>query len=226
MVDEGLSRVRVLSLDAEGTLASHAFSRAIWQEVVPALYGQRHGLPFDQAAERVFTEYASIGPHRPEWYNIGYWFRRLELGEPAPVIEEHRTLIHFYPEIQQVLALMRDRYTLVVASSTPLEFLRPLLRDVEHCFAHMFSSTSSCGRLKDAAFFRWMCNQLGVAPAEVAHVGDHLQRDYVSAREAGLVAFHLDRTGQSAAAVSSLTELLQCLGVVGPDSTPVSHEST
>jgi len=226
MVSTGAGGVTVLSLDAEGTLASHEFSRHIWQVAVPALYGQRHGLSHDEAAARVFAEYASIGPGRPEWYDIGYWFHRLQLGEPAEVIESHRSLIEFYPETGQVLQELAQRYTLVVASSTPLEFLRPMLRDIEHCFAHMFSSTSSCGRLKDAAFFRWMCNQMGVTSAEVVHVGDHMERDYLSARQAGMKAFYLDRTGQTPAALRNLTELVQCLDAGGHGVPGEAMEST
>lgn len=216
-MDSDLAQVRIVSLDAEGTLASHSFSHVIWQEVIPALYGERHGLELDSAAQRVFAEYADIGPGRPEWYDIEYWFRRLELGDPAPVLERHRSLIEFYPEVVPVLQAVHGKYTLVVASSTPREFLRPLLRDVEHCFTHMFSSTSLCGRLKDAEFFRWMCQQMRVEPSEVLHVGDHLQRDYISARDAGMRSLRLDRTGQSPTALSNLTGLLEHLGLSGEE---------
>lgn len=204
----GQQRIRVVSFDAEGTLASHAFSRRIWQEVVPALYGELHGLEFEEAAERVFAEYATIGPGRPEWYDIGYWFRRLGLGEAGPVIESQRSLIEFYPDVQPVLEALRGRFLLVVASSTPLEFLRPLLRDVEQSFCRMFSSTSSCGRLKDADFFRWLSSEIGCEPSEIAHVGDHVVRDFEASAAAGLVSFYLDRTGRSDSALRNLTELL------------------
>ena len=208
-----VQRIRVVSFDAEGTLASHAFSRSIWQEVVPALYGEHHGLAFEDAAQRVFAEYASIGPGRPEWYDIGYWFRRLELGEPSPVIEAHRSLIHVYSDVAPVLDTLKERFVLVVASSTPDEFLRPLLRDVENAFAHMFSSTTACGRLKDEAFFRWLCRKVGAEPGEVAHVGDNRVRDYESASSAGLVALYLDRSGQCGSALHSLAELPEHLGM-------------
>jgi putative hydrolase of the HAD superfamily len=213
-----LQSIRVISFDAEGTLASHAFSRTIWQEVVPALYADRHGLELEAAAQRVFAEYASIGPGRREWYDIGYWFRRLELGEPSPVIEAHRSLIEVYSDVAPVLDALRERFVLIVASSTPHEFLQPLLRDVEHAFVRMFSSTSACGRLKDEEFYRWMCREVGVEPGEVAHVGDNRVRDYESASSAGLVALHLDRSGQCGSALHSLAELPEHLGMPSVES--------
>jgi HAD superfamily hydrolase (TIGR01549 family) len=213
-----MKRIRIVSFDAEGTLASHRFSRTIWQEAVPDLYGRKHGLESGDAAERVYAEYAKIGPDRREWFDIGYWFRHFELGEPLPVIEEHRPLIYFYPDVLPALNALKRRFVLVVASSTPVEFLGPLLRDVEPAFTRMFSSTSACGRLKDEDFFRWMCRELGAEPSEVVHVGDHLVRDYQCASAAGLVAFHLDRSGGSDAALHSLNDLIDRLNGDAPAS--------
>jgi len=212
-MNEDTRRIRVISFDVEGTLASHTFSRTIWQEVIPSLYGQKHGIATADATERVFAEYSSIGPDRPEWFDISYWFDRFGLGDPCPVFESYRPLIHIYPDVLPVLEAVKDRFTLVVASSTPQEFLGPLLRDVQHVFARVFSSTSACGRLKDEGFFRWMCAEVGVTPSEVAHVGDHMVRDFGCASAAGLRAFHLDRSGASDGALHSLSDLLACLGV-------------
>jgi len=210
-MDGALEDIRIISFDAEGTLASHAFSRTIWQEAVPSLYGERRGLAYEDAAAKVYAEYATIGPDRREWYDIGYWFERLGLGEPEPVIESHRVLIELYPDVRPALEALDGRYQLVVASSTPLEFLRPLLRDVESSFSHVFSSTSACGRLKDAEFFRWMCGQLDARPSEIVHVGDHPVRDYESARAAGIAAFQLDRSGRRDCSIRSLMELVHRL---------------
>lgn len=207
----GLEQVRIISFDAEGTLASHAFSRAIWQEIVPRMYGEKHGIPFEQAAEKVFAQYHTIGPNRREWYDIGYWFHRLDLGEALPVIEAHRSLIEYYPESRPVLDALCGRYQLVVASSTPLEFLGPLLRDVEGAFDRYFSATSALGRLKDEEFFRWMGREMGVDPSEVLHVGDSWDHDFVSSSDAGMRALYLDRSGGKDHSLHSLLDLVAVL---------------
>ncbi len=201
------ARITVVSLDAEGTLVTHAFSRAIWREVVPELYGRARGLSPDEAAARVFAEYESVGPQREEWYDIGYWFRRFDLGDHRPVLEQHRSRIVLYPDVPAVLKALGRRYKLVVASSTPVEFLEPLLRDVRHLLGRLFSSTSECGRLKDAAFFRWLAAEMEVDPGEIAHVGDNWERDYVSASAAGCTALFLDRTSAAAGSIVTLREL-------------------
>jgi putative hydrolase of the HAD superfamily len=37
---------------------------------------------------------------------------------------------------------------------------------------------------------------MGVKPAQVIHVGDNWQFDFLNARQAGLNAFYLDRSGE------------------------------
>jgi len=207
------SRTRVVSLDAEGTLVTHTFSRTIWREVVPALYGRARGLSADEAAARVFAEYETIGPGREEWYDINYWFRRFDLGDPRVVMEEHRALVHLYPEVPEVLRCLNGCCRLVVASSTPAEFLEPLLRDVRHLFDGVFSSTSQYGRLKDEQFFRRLAGTLNVDPGAIVHVGDNWERDYVSASAAGCVALFLDREAATPGGLRTLRELPPRLGI-------------
>ncbi|MBE9505370.1 MAG: HAD family hydrolase [Chloroflexi bacterium] len=202
---------RFVSFDAEGTLATHAFTRTFMQEVVPALYARKHGLGLEEATTQVFSEYESIGMQRREWYDIQHWFHWFGLGSPFPVIDEHRSAIEFYPEVSSVLESLSGRYTLVVASSTPLEFLRPLLRDVEHHFLRFFSAMSEWGKLKDEEFFRWLCRELGAEPSEVVHVGDSWEHDFVGSSRAGIVAYHLDRYAAANGSLGSLLDLLPLL---------------
>ena len=202
---------RFVSFDAEGTLATHAFTHTFMQEVVPALYARKHELELEEATTQVFSEYETIGTRRREWYDIQYWFRRFGLGSALPVIDEHRTAIEFYPEVSSVLESLSRRYTLVVASSTPLEFLRPLLRDVEHHFLRVFSATSQWGKLKDEEFFRWVCRELDAEPSEVVHVGDSWEHDFMSSSGAGIVAYHLDRHDAADGSLGSLLDLLPLL---------------
>ncbi len=69
----------------------------------------------------------------------------------------------------------------------------------------------------DPAVFQHACELLGTEPAETAFVGDRLDHDAVGARDAGLLAVWLDRTGPSAdvpsgiVRVQSLAELAEVL---------------
>ena len=214
------SSTRVVSFDAEGTLATHDFSIAVWQEVVPTLYAEKRGIDLQTAKQTVYAEFMRIGMKRREWFDIDYWFNKFDLGPAAPVIEAHRHRIEFYPDAMPVLEKLHGTYHLVVASSTPHEFLEPLLRDVRPYFARMFSATSEFGVVKDARFFGWMCNELQVEPYEVVHIGDSWKKDHLSAGEAGIVSYYLDRDSTDGSALHTLWDLAAVLdGGTGSDPT-------
>ena len=63
----------------------------------------------------------------------------------------------------------------------------------------------------DPRAFALVCERLGVAPADVLHVGDRHDFDVVAARAAGLTAVHLDRDDRGPqdepARIRSLREL-------------------
>ncbi len=208
---ENLLNPRVVSLDVEGTLVTHHFTRYVWQSAVPRLYAQQYGLTLQEAEETVLSEYHSIGMGRAEWFDIDYWIRRFRLGEADPLIEAHRSLIEFYPEVSHVLDTLSQRYTLVAASSTPMRFLHYILGDIEHYFTHVFSATTRFGKTKDREFFEWMCVEMGVAPECVVHIGDSWKGDYLGASEAGMVALYLDRSRDDGGSLFTLDDSLDRL---------------
>jgi HAD superfamily hydrolase (TIGR01549 family) len=207
-----MRRIELISFDAEGTLVTSDFSETIWHEAIPALYAQRKGLDLAQAKKSVTEEYNKIGVHRLEWYDIEYWFHCLELGSSAPVIRDCLCKISYYPEITEALASLAGEYKLIVASGTPLELLHCLLRDIEPYFVRIFSSISHYRQVKTPDFYLRICEEMCVNPAQVIHVGDNWQFDVLNARQAGLNALYIDRSGQNhQEALSDLTQLKRFL---------------
>jgi putative hydrolase of the HAD superfamily len=203
-----MRQIELVSFDAEGTLVTPDFSETIWHEVIPALYAQRNGLDLAQAKKCITEEYNKIGVHRLEWYDIEYWFSCLDLGSSAPVIQSCLCKISYYPEITEVLSSLAAEYELIVASGTPLELLHCLLRDIKPYFVRVFSSISHYGQVKNPDFYLRICEEMGVKPSQVIHVGDNWQFDFLSARQAGLNALHLDRSGKDhQESLSDLTQL-------------------
>jgi len=200
-----MDEVKVVSFDVEGTLVTPDFSYAIWFEAIPQSYAERNGLDFEQAKFLVQEEYGKVGDQRLEWYDVHYWFNKLGLGVPDPVMAGCSTRVQYYPEVQDVLISLNERYTLTVASGSPREFLFHLLRDIEHCFTNVFSSVSDYKQLKTPEFYRKICQVLGVRPDQVVHVGDNWQFDFLAPSEIGIHAFYLDRKGQDRKPNSLLT---------------------
>ena len=196
---DGMVRIEVVSFDMEGTLIDNNFSDLIWETDIPRLYGQKHGLDIETARGRVLEEYGEIGDERPEWYDTGYWFRRLELqGDWRDLLEERKGDCRVYPESRQVLERLSRVYSLIISSNTIREFLEVQLRELPDVFTHVFSATSDFGVVKKSEeFYRRMSRELGFRPGAMAHVGDSLKFDFEAAKKAGIHSYHLDRSGES-----------------------------
>jgi HAD superfamily hydrolase (TIGR01549 family) len=207
-----MRQIELVSFDAEGTLVTPDFSETIWHEAIPALYAQKKGLDFAQAKKCITDEYDKVGDHRLEWYDIEYWFSCLNLGSSEFVIQSCLDKIAHYPEVIDVLSSLAREYRLIVASGTPVELLRCLLRDIEPYFARVFSSISHYRQVKSPDFYCSVCAEMGIKPNQVVHVGDSWQFDFLNAREAGLNALYLDRSGKNhQESISDLAQLKHLL---------------
>jgi HAD superfamily hydrolase (TIGR01549 family) len=207
-----MKQIELISFDAEGTVVTPDFSQAIWHEAIPALYAQKEGLNLAQAKSYVAEEYSKIGDQRLEWYDIGYWFSYLGLGSSKSMIQGCLDKIGYYPEVTEVLSSLASAYKLIVASGTPLELLHCLLRDIKPYFVRIFSSVSHYGQLKNPDFYIRICEEVSVKPSQVIHVGDNWQFDFLNAREAGINALYLDRSGRDhQESLSDLSQLKQLL---------------
>ncbi len=207
-----MKQIELISFDAEGTVVTPDFSEAIWHEAIPALYAQKKGLDLAQAKRHIAEEYDKIGDQRLEWYDIEYWFSYLGLGSSEPVIQSCLSKIAYYPEITEVLSSLASEYKLIVASGTPLELLHVLLRDIKPYFVRIFSSVSHYRQLKNPDFYLRICEEMGVEPSQITHVGDNWQFDFLNARQAGINALYLDRSGRNhQESLSDLTQLKSLL---------------
>ena len=207
--------MKYISFDMEGTLIDHEYSRYIWGTDIPSLYAEKHGLDLEAAREVIFKEYNQLGDHRPEWYDVGFWFRTFGLpGDWRELPEKRRNLISVYPDARKALEDLVSEHPLVVSSNTIRELLDIQVEEVGDYFTHVFSAPSDYQSVKkDQSFYRTILDAMGIGPDEMIHVGDHHTYDYLTPRSMGIEAYHLDRTGsgENRDAVGSLTEFVERL---------------
>ena len=205
-----MGRIEVVSFDMEGTLVDPSFSNLIWEEDIPRLHAEQHGMTLEASKELILAEYREVGDERTEWYDVGYWFRRLGIsGDWRELPERRRSTCRVYPEARGVLERLGDNYVLIVTSNTIREFLDVQLGTLGPYFIHVFSAPSDFGEVKKSPeFYGRICQIVGVAPEAVAHVGDHRKFDCEAPRQLGIHAYHLDRSGETAGdhVVSDLEE--------------------
>jgi HAD superfamily hydrolase (TIGR01549 family) len=205
--------IKVISFDADGTLATTEFANAIWQTEIPRLYAKKNKMSFIEAKRHVFAEYQKVGEHRVEWYDAKYWFHRFGLGHHQPVFDRLSHKIAYYPEVEEVLASLSQRYQLIIASNSPRYYLELLLAGIEGYFRRIFSSVSDYNEIKKEAFFLRVCREMEVKPQQLVHVGDHFEFDFIVPKQAGITAFFLDRNKQREEGVTDLKEFAANFGL-------------
>ncbi|MEN3007339.1 MAG: HAD family hydrolase [Candidatus Methanosuratincola petrocarbonis] len=188
------SKISTLSFDMDGTLVTPSFANLIWLEVLPQLVSESWGIGVDDAKAKLFADYKSIGPNRMEWYDLSYWTKRYRLEiNPRKLLLEYKEAVTLYPEVVEVLEDLKERFDLIVTSNSHRLFLDVTSEPLDGYFKRKFSTISDFGMMKDTLSYRRVCEELGIKPNEMVHVGDSLELDYVRARRAGVRAFYLDR---------------------------------
>ncbi|MFF3622261.1 HAD family hydrolase [Streptomyces sp. NPDC002467] len=102
-----------------------------------------------------------------------------------------------FPDVVPVLDALAVDYRHGVLSNSSLVNQDPKLRDLglRDRFEVLLCAVELGVSKPEAAAFLAGCEALGLAPGEVAYVGDQPEIDARGARDAGLVAFWLDRDG-------------------------------
>jgi putative hydrolase of the HAD superfamily len=182
----------------EGTLIDHHFSRTIWEEDVPQIYAERHQVPLDSAKKIVFEEYAKVGELEPEWYDLGYWFKKFQLDRDwRKLLKNRKNKVKTYKETRIILEKLEDRLPMIISSNTIREFLEVQIDVLGNYFNDIFSAPSDFNIVKkDEPFYRRILEILDLKPEKIVHIGDHYNFDYLAPTKTGIRAYHLDRTGE------------------------------
>jgi putative hydrolase of the HAD superfamily len=191
---------KLISFDLDSTLIDPTFTTSVWEIDIPRLYAKRSNISLSEAIPIVKAEYERIGESALEWYDIKYWFERLELpGRWEDLLEENRHKIRPFPEVKEVLEDLVQYYDLIITSNAAREFVEVELKETEigGYFTRVFSATSDFGQVKKTPqFYQQICEIMATEPSNAIHVGDHYEFDYLVPKSLGMEAYYLDRDGE------------------------------
>ena len=203
--------IKVISFDVDGTLVLPDFNDLIWFEVLPRLYAEKRSLNIKKAKDEVFKEYNRIGADDCRWYSLDFWLDYFGLdSDQNSLLNKYADKVTLYPDVLPSLGKLSLRYDLVVGSGMPDNSIEIKMRkdNIKRFFKRMFSSISEFGLVKkDESFYARVCQDLGIEPHQLAHIGDHYQVDYLAALQAGALAFHLDRKQEREKHLGSIYDL-------------------
>ncbi len=103
-----------------------------------------------------------------------------------------------FPETLRALGDLASRARLAILSNADDDFLGPCIRSLGVEFVAVVSSESAGWYKPSPAAFDTLLKKLGVAPAQVWFVGDHLHEDVHGSSEAGMTAVWVNRPGGAA----------------------------
>jgi len=188
----------IISFDLDGTLVTTDFVDAVWLERIPELYAEKYGLNFEEAKKRVEEEYLKVGPEALEWYDIHYWIEKFKLDANwKEILLSCKNKLRLYPEVKKVLESLSENATIIITSNAAREFIviEVQVLDLRILFSNIFSAVSDFHKTKkDKEVYRKIMEKVG---GKFIHVGDNYDFDYIAPRQAGLVAYYLDRSGNS-----------------------------
>ena len=115
----------------------------------------------------------------------------LDLLEPAyEVFYAARNQVECYPDALDALARIAARVPVAALSNGNADLERIGLA---HHFSFQLGAREHGAAKPEASIFHAACDRLGVAPAQVLHVGDHVEMDVAGAMAAGLRGCWINR---------------------------------
>ena len=206
--------IRGVFFDLYGTLLLYGDMDRAWDSWLTALHGAltEQGSTFDREQLRLACDGLFSGPEPSGADGLTLYERRLvELGErfrldldaaalasiAARTIEAWQTQVELDPESRPLLAWLRPRFrtALVTNFDHPPHVDRLLRRlELDTCFDSVVVSGAVGTRKPDPAIFDSALEATGLAPDEVAFVGD-APEDVAAARAAGMTPVCIRREG-------------------------------
>lgn len=138
-------------------------------------------LQHDFTSTRIISLRRALAPH-------GYGEQQVEAAFEA--FFTARNQVELFPDVRPALERLAERHILIAISNGNADLQRiglgDLFRFSVHAREHGKAKPSPC-------IFEAASARLGVAPAEVLHIGDHPEQDVQAALDAGMAAVWLDR---------------------------------
>lgn len=99
------SEVDDVLLDMDGTVLDRHFDNFFFEEELPRRYAKMHGLPFEDARDRLLALYRAVEGEL-DWTDLHYWTRTLDIDVVA-LTKEFDHLIEFLPDALDFLGHLR-----------------------------------------------------------------------------------------------------------------------
>jgi putative hydrolase of the HAD superfamily len=197
----GSNKIKYISFDLDGTLVDTSkFEEVFWDEEIPRIYSEEHGIPLDDARKIVFQAYRELNRENIDWYKPAYWFKRFKLKRDwRTVIKSLKHHIKTYPEVNEVLKSLSKNFKLIILTHSSIEstLLKIERNSIGRFFSRIFSTIDDFNLIKrDESVYRSLLRILKIRSSEIIHMGDDYEFDYRIPRKIGIRSILIDRSGK------------------------------
>jgi HAD superfamily hydrolase (TIGR01509 family) len=162
-------------LDMDGTVLDLHFDNYFWEEFVPSIYGERHGLSATEASRLLRSRYEKV-KGTLDWYCLDFWSSSLALDIPR-LKEDIRHKIALRPHATQFLQQLRasGREVLLVTNAHPQSLaLKMQTTGIDHHFHRTISSHALQLAKENPGFWHALREEHPFEPARTLLVDDNL----------------------------------------------------
>ncbi len=100
-----------------------------------------------------------------------------------------------YPEVKEVLDILKNRYILVITSNNLSWEIKDVLNHISlsRYFKYIFSPDVTGSFKPSQKMYMYVAEKTGVRLSEVLHIGDNIEEDYLGALKSGVKALLIKR---------------------------------
>jgi len=167
------SAIRTVCLDMDGTVLDLRFDNLFWLEALPRRWGERHGVPAEEAIARLRALFdAKRGTL--EWYCVDHWSEELDF-DIAALKTELREHIRYLPGAIAFLDTVRalGKRLLLTTNAHPISLaVKDRHTGLARHFDELVSSHEFGVPKESPEFWRRLAEGHGVDPASTLFVDD------------------------------------------------------
>jgi len=182
--------IRTVCLDMDGTVLDLRFDNLFWLEALPRRWGERHGVPAEEATRRLRTRFdAKRGTL--EWYCVDHWSEELDF-DIAALKAELREHIRYLPGAVEFLDAVRalGKRLLLTTNAHPISLaVKERHTGLSRHFDALVSSHEFGVPKESVEFWARLGERHGVDPAATLFVDDSTAV-LEAARAAGVLAVY------------------------------------
>lgn len=203
-----------ISFDLDGTLTTHTFVDAVWDEGVPSQVSLSYKIPRETARFLCRNAYEMIGDRSVKYYQLPYWLKYFGLlADAKDLIKTFSPSIALFNDVlPTVKKLKQQGFKLVVFSNATRLFLdeEMIKGGLSTYFDLVVSLPDDWGVVKsDPTAFKRLETEAG----PFIHIGDNMHHDFEAPLRAGYNAYHVYR-GEGKINEGSLSSLDEIIGII------------